>query len=332
MKRRKFILCLAGTAAAGLTGWQLSGKSRTGPLVKVSRKGFALGTQVSLTTFHTDARQAEAAIEAAFKELDLVEDIMSLYRPESQLSQLNRTGRLENPHPYLVEVLEESIALSKATEGAFDVTIQPLWKAYFEHSGKGSQPTEGEIKASLASIGWEKIEITPDLIHLTGPNQAVTLNGIAQGFAADRVAEVFSAHGVDSALIDTGEFGAIGSHAEKDSWTIGIKHPRNQQELLGVASLKGQCLATSGDYETTFSDDFSQHHLLDPKTGRSPAGLSSVTVIAATATQADALSTAAFLVGMEKGKALIETKPDTEALFVTKDGTTVKTAGFPAIG
>ena len=300
--------------------------------MKVTRNGFALGTQVSLTVFHSNARKAEQAITSAFEELDRVEDIMSLYRPESQLSQLNQHGHLANPHPDLVTVLKESMALAETTDGAFDVTIQPLWKLYFDHAQAGSQPEEAEIKEALARINWKAVKISANSIQLTGKQQAITLNGIAQGFAADCVAKVLADHGVESALIDTGEFGAIGSHAEKETWTIGIKHPRNQEKLLGLAPLKGQCLATSGDYETRFSDDYRQHHLLNPKTGQSPTGLSSVTVIAATATQADALSTAAFLMDLADGKALIESTPEAEALFVTKDGETVGTAGFPAVG
>jgi thiamine biosynthesis lipoprotein len=332
MKRRKFIFCLAGTAAVGLTGWQLAGRSQAGRLVKVTRNGFALGTQVSLTVFHTSARKAEKAITKAFEELDRVENIMSLYRPESQLCQLNRNGQLDNPHPDLVEVLNQSIAMAQTTDGAFDITIQPLWKLHFDHAQAGSQPGKAEIKEALARVDWRAVDVSPHHIRLTGRNQAITLNGIAQGFAADCVARILADHGVESALIDTGEFGAIGSHAEKDAWTIGIKHPRNEDKLLGLAPLKGQCLATSGDYETRFSDDYRQHHLLDPKTGQSPAGLSSVTVIAATATQADALSTAAFLMDLADGKALIDSTPDAEALFVTKNGETVRTVGFPAIG
>ncbi|MEX0331911.1 MAG: FAD:protein FMN transferase [Puniceicoccaceae bacterium] len=331
MKRRTFIFCLAGTAAAGLAGLRLSRPGVPSHMVKVSRKGFALGTQVSLTVFHPDEKEANAALDAAFAELDKVEDIMSLYRPESQISQLNKAGSLSNPHAYLVEVLETSRNLSSATNGAFDVTIQPLWRLHFEHSQKGTVATAEEIEKALALVDYRQLTISREKVQLGRSGQAVSLNGIAQGFAADRVAAVLKAHGVESALIDTGEFGAIGTHAEKDSWSVGIKHPREQEALMGVAPLKGMCLATSGDYETRFSEDYRHHHLLDPQTGYSPEELSSVSVIADSAMQADALSTAVFLLGLDKGRAMIEERPGVEAVFVTKDGREIRTDGFPSI-
>jgi len=340
MKRRQFILSLAGTAAAGLTGWKLvqttgaksfKGALPTGQLVKLSRNGWALGTQVTLTVFHDDQAAAEEALEQAFKEIETVEQVMSLYRPTSQLSQLNRNGRLDNPHPYLVEVLETASALSEQTNGAFDVTVQPLWTLYYTHAKARTEPTGAELQAALAKVDWRRVEISPQQIRLKGDGTEITLNGIAQGFAADAVGRVLQTYGITSALIDTGEIGTVGARAGKDDWSIGIKHPRKPQDFLGLASLNGRCLATSGDYETRFSEDFSQHHLLDPKTGRSPSELSSVSVAAPTALQADALSTAVFLLGLKAGRQLIEATPGTDALFVTKEGQTVRTSGFSLI-
>lgn len=166
-------------------------------------------------------------------------------------------------------------------------------------------------------------------IELRGDDTEITLNGIAQGFAADAVRRVLVSHGIESALIDTGEIGTLGEPAQKRDWSIGIKHPRDIGNLLGMARLNGRCLATSGDYETTFTNDFSQHHLLDPKTGSSPAELSSVSIAATTAMQADALSTAVFVAGLRDGKELVKSIPGVDALFVTKQGKVVRTAGFP---
>lgn len=332
MKRRKFILCLAGTAAAGLTGWQVGRLTLGRPLVKVAKNGHALGSTVTITVFHRDRRSAEKALAEAFTEINRIEDLLSLYRPESQISRLNRDNRLEAPHPYFREVLQASMELSASTGGAFDVTIQPLWKLYFDHAETGTLPEPAAIREALASVDWKQVRVTADSVELTGRKQAITLNGIAQGFVADKVGEVLSGHGIEHALIDTGEIGSIGSHAEKDAWSIGIKHPREPQELLGLAGLSGRALATSGDYETRFSEDYQLHHLLDPRTGRSPAELASVSVAATTAMEADALSTATFLLGLEKGRALIEATPGADALFVTKDGAVVQTDTFPSLG
>jgi thiamine biosynthesis lipoprotein len=167
-------------------------------------------------------------------------------------------------------------------------------------------------------------------VQLEGEGTAITLNGIAQGFAADRAAAAIKARGVKHALINTGEMSALGQSAEGDDWKIGIQHPRREDAFISLAKLADRCLATSGDYETTFSDDFRWNHLFDPRTGRSPAELSSVSVVAKTALDADALSTAAFVLGAEQGARLVE-RFDADALFVLKNGRTLATKGFPLV-
>lgn len=341
MKRRKFILSLVGTAAAGISGWTLhtrygqagSVARRTpGAMTKVTRGSWALGTTVTLTAFHQDPEVAEAAILRAFEALGRVESVMSLYRPDSQLCELNRTGRLERPDPSLVQVLKQAQALSAQTDGVFDVTVQPLWDLYYGASQNETLPGAAAIAAARAKVDWRNLEISADGLRLRGDGTAVTLNGIAQGFAADVVKQVLVEGGIEHALIDTGEIDSLGSHAQKDQWSVAIKHPRDPGASLGIAGLKGRSLATSGDYETTFDAGFRHHHLLDPRTGDSPVELSSVSVAAPTGLQADALSTAVFLLGLREGRQLIESTPGADALFVTKDGKIEQTAGFPLLG
>ncbi|RKX36196.1 MAG: FAD:protein FMN transferase [Verrucomicrobia bacterium] len=345
MKRRKFIFSLVGTAAAGLTAWKLGllkqagtatvpGGNLTGALaagrwVKVSRSTHALGTQVALTVYHHDQELAEKAIASAFDELEIVEQLMSLYRPDSQLSQLNATGRLADPHPYLVEVLRTANDLSERSRGAFDVTVQPLWTLRHHSAMLGQEPDEAALAQALRNVDWRRITLSDRKIELRGDGTGITLNGIAQGFAADAVRRVLVTHGITSALIDTGEIGTLGVHAQKRDWSIGIKDPREAEAFLGTTRLNGRCLATSGDYETFFSEDFKQHHLLDPRTGSSPAELSSVSIAATTAMQADALSTAVFIAGLEDGMELVKSIPGADALFVTKQGRIERTTGFP---
>lgn len=328
MKRRTFILYLAG-GAAGLVAASRLRHSFPLQLSKVSRSNWALGAQVKITVFHNDTSVASTALDEAFSELEHVEQLMSLYRADSQISLLNQNGFLENPHPHLLEVLKMAAKVSQATEGAFDITVQPLWKLYSDHAANASTPDSKSLAKSLAQVDWRQVAIMPNRVELQGEATAITLNGIAQGFAADRVRSVLESHGIRSALIDTGEIGAIGVSAEKDEWTIGIKHPRQPDSLLEFASLKDRCLATSGDYESRFGEGYENHHLLDPSTGRSPVELASVSVVAPTAMQADALSTAVFVLGIENGRRLITTMPDTDALFVTKDGNIQQTKDFP---
>jgi len=158
---------------------------------------------------------------------------------------------------------------------------------------------------------------------------AVTLNGIAQGYAADRALAALRAHGVEHALVDTGEIGTLGRKSGREPWTVGIQHPRRLDAYVQLAKLDGGFLATSGDYETTFTPDYVHHHIFDPKTGRSPETLCSVTVLARTGTEADGLATALFVLGVERGFKLLRRFAGAEAMAVRKDGAVLATRGFP---
>jgi thiamine biosynthesis lipoprotein len=325
------MLSLAGSAAVfGWAGWQFKA-SREGlsGLKKVSRQSWALGAEVKLTAYHRDPVFAGQALDKAFAELNRVEDVLSLYRPESEISRLNRHGSLSGAHPWLTEVLGHAEELSRLSEGAFDVTIQPLYRLHGDAAGRGTTPSPTELRKVLARVGWQRVKVSGNRIDLDGPGTEVTLNGIAQGFAADRVGQVLRQNGIFHAFIDTGEVGTVGTKARNQDWKVGIRHPRDKTGLLAIARLQGRCMATSGDYETTFTDGYQAHHLLDPKTGRSPGELASVSVAAPTAMEADGLSTAVFLCGLEKGRRLVEEHPAADALFVTKDGRVVRTEGFP---
>lgn len=271
-----------------------------------------------MTVLHADEDVANAALDAAFAELERIESVMSLYRPESQISRLNRDGVLEMPDASLVEVLRFAVGVAEKSSGAFDVTVQPLWKL------KGAKPDA----TTLALVDWRKVELRENRIKLA-PGMAITLNGIAQGFAADAAMRVMRVHGIEHALIDAGEFSAHGMNAENAPWRVGIQHPRERDALAARASLENRCLATSGDYETTFRNDFRWHHILNPHTGESADELASVSVIAPTAMAADALSTALFVLGASRGLDFLHDYPDTDAFLISKDGREFRTKNFP---
>jgi len=335
MERRKFIYGALGGLALGYVGLRTSGLKLTSSdaqLVRFSRSAHALGTDVRLTVFHRNAAVAERAVASAFDAIEQVESLMSLYRADSQLSQLNATGLLENPHPQLVEVLEAAMQLSQQSNSAFDVTVQPLWQVHAQASETGVQPTEAIIQEARSKIDWRQVEISADGIRLGREGMQITLNGIAQGFAADAATRALTVHGIESALIDAGEVGSVGRHGQRgDAWSVGVKHPRQPGDLLALAQLEGRCLATSGDYETHFSADFERHHLFDPRTGYSANELAGVSVAAPTAFQADALSTAVFVLGPDAGRELLESIPGADGLFVSKSGHVSRTSGFPLI-
>ncbi|MEZ5327874.1 MAG: FAD:protein FMN transferase [Verrucomicrobiales bacterium] len=302
-------------------------------LRKVTKTSHALGSAVSLTVIHRDTAVAEAAIDAAFRELDLIENVMSIYRPESQISRLNRDGELDAPDPRLLAVLKFASQVSARSNGAFDMTVQPLWQIFHRAKQRNDLPDEAEIAEAIEKVNWKQVRISDSSISLEGKGTAITLNGVAQGYAADRVKELLSGAGITDALIDCGEINALGKSSDNVPWKVGIQHPREEDAFISIARLSGRCLATSGDYATHFGgsggDAFRWNHLFDPKTGKSPELLASVSVAANTAMEADALSTAVFVAGIDRGRELIESYSGAEALLVLKNGRTLTTKGFP---
>jgi thiamine biosynthesis lipoprotein len=328
--RRRFMLATIGAGGAIAVGGIDFFGVRTRDLQHHTHAARALGTDVSITVAHTNAGRAAAAVRAAFAELETVERLMSIYRADSQLSQLNRDGSLSEPHPYLVEVLQFASMMAAKTHGAFDVTVQPLWQLFRECRHAERLPTADEITAARSLVDWRCVEIQPRQIRLQTPARAITLNGIAQGFAADRVLAILREHGIQHALVNAGEIATLGGRTGQEPWRAGIQHPRDPEAYLSIAGLTDRCLATSGDYATPFSDDFQHHHLFDPRTGCSPAELASVSVAAPTSMLADALSTALLVLGRERGWELVASMPEVDAMWVSKDGRVCSTAEFPA--
>lgn len=284
-----------------------------------------------MTALHPRRDVAEAAVTAAFAELERVEAVMSLYRPESQICRLNRDGVLEAPDHRLVEVLRFAREISESSQGAFDITVQPLWSLHAAALKEGRLPSDDEVSRARSRVDWRRVEVTAERVVLHGEGTAITINSMAQGFAADAVLRVLRAHGVRDALIDTGELGAMGRDADDKVWTIGIQHPRHEDAFATLAQLEDRCLATSGDYQTSFKDDFSRHHVFDPDTGFSPSDLASVSVLAPTGMAADALSTTLMVMGAGRGGEWLASFDDTEALLMDKNGRRRMTPGFPVV-
>ncbi len=341
--RRHFLCAAAGLGSAiGAGLWYHQGRHSSTehassglpneplmPLHTIRQRSAALGTEVEITVLHAQPDVGKAAIAAAFAELDKIEDLMSIYRPESQLCRLNRLGVLDAPHPYLVEVLRQAEAISQHTDGAFDITVQSLWRLYREAHLSQRMPTADEVAAARAHVDWRQVVIGDHQIRLGNDRARVTLNGIAQGFATDRVLAVLQSHGVCHALLNCGELAGLGEKDPGRPWVAGIQHPRRDDAYIAVAELDGRSLATSGDYASYFSPNYRTHHLFDPRTGRSANELASVSVAAPTGMLADALSTAVFVLGPERGLEVIQQFAGADAFLVTKDGRALRTSGFP---
>ncbi len=248
-------------------------------------QGIALGARATLRLAHPDAKTIGRRVAA---EISRLEDIFSLYRPDSSLMQLNRAGRLDAPPFELLECLSLASAVHKASEGRFDPSIQPLWACYAEASAQGKSPTAKALSTAFSQTGWERVRLESSAIEIQ-PDMALTLNGIAQGYIADRVAGMLDAAGLTNILIDTGEFHALGTHPNGHAWPVKLAADNE-------VPLDARALATSAPLGTTFDEHAEIGHILDPRTGQ-PAQSTwrEITLSAESAALADALSTAACL-------------------------------------
>lgn len=241
----------------------------------------ALGAKITLRLEHPDAPRIA---RLAMAEIRRLERIFSLYLPGSDLARLNRDGRLDDPAFELLECLTLAGAVHSASAGRFDPTVQPLWLAEAAACGAGQRLADTDRDRARALVDWSAVSVTSDAIALR-PGMALTLNGIAQGYFADRVAALLVDQGLSRALIDTGEMVAL----SEGDWPV---------RLSSGASipLQGRAIATSAPLGMTFGGDGRSSHILDPRTGYPVRSWwSAVSISAPSAALADALSTAACL-------------------------------------
>ena len=286
----------------------LAGSAAT-PLVWRERALLGLGTTLWLRAAHVDAVTVERALDSAVQAIRHVEAQMSLFDPNSALSRLNRDGELRAPDADLLRVLRLAQQVAERSDGAFDITVQPLWLAWSAARSAGRTPTAQAIAEAHAKVGWRGLDVTLERVRFLRPGMALTLNGIAQGYAADLARERLRAHGVEHALLDTGEWAPLGRGPADRPWTLAVADPRasaNDPHALAALHADGRSVATSSDAHTRFTADRRHHHVFDPRSGQSPTQLASVTVLAASCALADALTKVMFMGSIADALALAQ--------------------------
>ena len=286
--------------------------------------GAALGCDATLQIHHPDPATADRLIAASLAEVERLERVMSLYRPDSALSRLNRDGVLEDPPFDLVRVLSESRRYGALSGGAFDVTVQPLWDLYAGHFSRPDASPDGPpadaIAAAVARVGQDALEVDPARLRFARPGMGVTLNGIGQGYITDRVVELLRAGGVEHALVDMGKTRAIGGHPAGGPWSVGLEDPRAPGTIAERIPLADRAVATAGGYGTLFDAAGRFNHIFEPWSGRTSWRWLSVSVEAATATESNALSNAFALMPEEATAPSVRAR-GLVAHFVRPDGT-----------
>lgn len=304
-----------------------------------------MGTFARILVTAPDRATGQAAISGGFKKMELVDGLMSTYRPDSEISIVNKEAH-ERPVPVSPEtyyVLEKAIEFSRLSQGHFDITIAPqiaLWK---HAADTNTPPTPAEKAAAKAKVGWQKLKLDPNekTVRFTVEGMKLDLGGIAKGYGIDLALEAVRDAGALGAMIDIGgDIRCFGQAVEgRQHWRIGLQDPRvdpndNREKLVKVLQFNDRAIATSGHYRRfVLIGGQKVSHILDPQTGQSSKKLTSTTIIAPDALTADALATAVSVLGQEKGLELIESIPEVEAIVIPPVGESmdlIPTAGAQA--
>jgi FAD:protein FMN transferase len=306
-------------------------RQRTPQIVSQSR--LLLDTVFDITVVATDETAAARIIAAAYGEVQRLDSVLSRYQETSQIAAVNRQAGQETMVPVAPEVsalVRRSVAYAELTNGVFDVTVGPLVDLWGIGTDHEHVPTTAELRPVLQRMGYQAVEVADAGLRLKNPDMSLDLGGIAKGYIVDQTVAFLQRAGVQQMMVNAGgNIRCVGPKPDGTPWRIGIQHPREKGEILGVIALQGASVATSGDYERVFfQDNVRYHHILDPRTGLQARDCQSVTILAKTAEQADAFSTAVFVMGPDEGLAFLERQPDVEGLIVRADGTIVASSGF----
>lgn len=301
----------------------------------VSRDEAIMGTAIRVELWCDDRAAGEAAIAAVMDEMRRIDAAMSPYRPESELSRINRDAAAA---PVVIsgemfDLLAQSVEFSQFSGGAFDITYAGIGHLYEYRDRR--RPTDAEIARAHACVGYRHLVLDRDsrTVRFARDGMRIDLGGFAKGYAVDNGAEILRRRGVTSAIVTAGGDSHIVGDRRGRPWTIGIRHPRRPGEVVALLPLEDAAISTSGDYERYFEEGGVRcHHVIDPATGKSPSGVHSVTIVAADGLTTEALSKTVFVLGAREGMRLIESLHGVDAVVVDAEGNLHYSSGLLAGG
>ncbi|HLU65061.1 MAG TPA: FAD:protein FMN transferase [Kofleriaceae bacterium] len=298
----------------------------------------SMGTVVDLTIWTGDGGLAASAARAVFDEFRRLDQLMSSWVPTSDVSRINAAaGRKAVPvSDEVLRVIQLAQTVSRESGGAFDITIgayRGLWK--FDEDLDGSIPDAKAVAARRRLTGWRGVRVDPrrKTVKLKRKGMAITLGGIAKGYAVDRAAAILRDRGLHDFIVQAGGDLYVSGSKGGQKWRVGIRDPRGARDAtFALTEIQNRTFSTSGDYERGFvKDGVRYHHILDPRTGRPASRSRSVTVMATDALTADAWSTALFVLGAERGLALLKKHPELQAVFVDQKNQIHLSAGLSLV-
>lgn len=300
---------------------------------EAQRTVFILGT---IAQFKVYGKNAEQAIDAAIIRLNKIDDKLSVFKPESEIAQIN-VGAGGVPQRVSIDtffLLQKSLGYSNLLEGTFDPTIRPLVDLWGIGTGKENIPSENDIQEILKLVNYKDmmLDCSKRSAALKHENQSLDLGGIAKGYAADEVRDIFIKKRIKRAMIDLGgNIFVLGNKTDGTLWKIGVQDPLQPRgEFIGILNLKDKSVVTSGNYEKYFIREGKMfHHIIDPINGYpSRSGLMSVTIISDNSLDGDGLSTGMYILGVDKSMELIEAMGGIDAVFIAEDRKVYLTPGI----
>jgi FAD:protein FMN transferase len=311
--------------------FEANGSARTGRWF--SRDEAIMGTAIHVELWGDDRTAANTAIDAVMHEMHRIDALMSPYKESSELSRINREAARQpvDVSSELFDLLARSMAFSELSAGAFDITYASAGHLYDYR--RRIRPTEEQLSAARDSIGYRHLQLdrASRTVRFSREGVRIDLGGFAKGYAVDNGAAILARHGVRHAAVTAGgDSRMLGDRCGRP-WTIGVRDPRREGEVVALLPLEDVAVSTSGDYERYFDDgDERCHHLIDPRTGKSPHAVRSVTVIAPDGLTSEALSKTVFVLGAEQGIRIVESIPDVDAVVVDAAGRLHYSAGLLA--
>ena len=296
------------------------------PAGNYTKTGFFMDTKVDLVLYGLPSKQAEGVAEKVFAEMERMENILSRYVPGSDVNRINAAaGRAPvKVQPETIAVMQKALEIAELSGGAFDPTVGSLLELWGWSAGDPRVPTMQEINAVLPSVNYQLVEIDVDHSTIFLPLSAmkIDLGGIAKGFIVDQGQALAKKLSCPASYINAGgDINIDGRKPNGEDWRIAIQDPRDPQKWAAIVPLQEGSIATSGDYQRFFEEGGETfHHILDPQKGVPASGVRSVTVVAPDALMADALATAAFVLGREEGLRLLESLDGIEGAIIDPEG------------
>jgi thiamine biosynthesis lipoprotein len=294
-----FLLPLMGAAAGAPTR-----QAAPTDTLRLESSVVAMGSAYSVVVYGDDRTRLEEAVDAAFAEVHRLDEMLSNYKPESELSEVNRLAA-ERPvavTPELFDLLAVCVAYSRESDGAFDITVGPLMKVWGFYKGTGRLPHRAEVRGALERVGYRNILLDPATrsVQFAKPGIELDPGGIGKGYAVDRMIEVMKQYGIRAALVSASgsSIYGLGAPPGEKGWRVQIRDPKDENKNVAEVLLKDESMSTSGNYEKFFrAEGKTYSHIMDPRTGWPAQGVLSVSVIAPRTIDSEAWTKPLFVNG-----------------------------------